>query len=244
MKNYNLFNKKISSNTYVLLLCCLLLAPSVVSAQLNGFAMGQLNEIKRERANNRVISGDILLGHESSGMAVNHRSTQQSLTNITSLNPLRFCFDDDGYETLAGLVGSYVVLQYKTPKRASFLECTAVNELLDIYPALNYQSQENIELESDSISLQGSSSSGIKFGRLVKATKSRQQFREHLLTLQIGNSGNQFKHFVTTDSDLFDFAIECLKTGAKVRVHYVSKIFNSPQHVEAKLHVWKIESIN
>ncbi len=222
----------------------MLLTPNwVLARSLNidtkGYALGLLSKISRVGTSNRAIVGDILLGRDS-GVVLNpgHQSS-----NFT-INQWRFCFEDDRYDTLGNLVGSSVVVEYKTPKNSSLLTCSASNELIEVYRVIKYQALDKTQFVSDSLALHGEISSGVEFGRIIKTKESRQQSKYYFLTLQIGNSGNLFRDLVTDDRELFYFAVECLKMAVKVRVHYIERLPGVSQYGNTRLYVWKIEIID
>lgn len=65
------------------------------------------------------------------------------------------------------------------------------------------------------------------------------------MTIQIGSGGNQFRHFIMNDPDLFDFAVNCLKMATMVRVHYSERYSVSNRSgVSAMSYVSKIEVVD
>ncbi len=232
---------------FLLLLTCTLFSESTladtfsVSFDTKGFVYGQLSRIIRIGMRNRAINGEIRLGFESS-----FGSTDKS-TLVSRISPQlwQFCFDKDDYDVIEQLVGNYVVLQYKTPKRSSLLTCSAFNELIAIDPIVNTSLVEKKVYLSDDIVQLGGISSGVEFGRIAHAITSKHRNRTHFITLQIGNSGNQFRDYFTQDAALFDFAVQCLKMGAKVKLHFIERHTNTmAQQKNNRLHIWKIEILD
>lgn len=205
-----------------------------------GFASGQLSKVSQQNTFGRAFVGEILLGHESTSfISIGHQPSGL----VT--NPWHFCFEDDHYEQLEKLIGSYVVLEYKTPKKSSLLSCSATNELVEIYLMVETEYLGETELEGDIRTFDNEISQGIDFGRITNAIKNRNVNRSYFLTVQIGNSGNKFRHFVLDDHDLFEFALESLKISAKVRVYYSDRISSANLHGQnIRSFVWKLEIID
>ena len=80
-----------------------------------GYTYGQLGRISRERSFGDTIVGEVLLGHGGSSAFVSFGNQPPGLVT----NPWRFCFEDDYYEQLENLIGSYVILEPDYPLRAS-----------------------------------------------------------------------------------------------------------------------------
>ena len=75
--------------------------------------------------------------------------------------------------------------------------------------------------------------------------ENKYSFRTYSMTIQIGSGGNQFRHFIMNDPDLFDFAVNCLKMATMVRVHYSERYSVSNRSgVSAMSYVSKIEVVD
>lgn len=212
-----------------------------LSIDTEGYIYGQLSRILRIGMRNHAINGEIRLGYESSVGSI-HKSNLAS-----NISPLlwQFCFSKDDYESIEQLVGNYIVLEYKTPKSSSLLTCSAFNELTAAYLATDSLLVETKVHGNDDVTRLDEISSGVEFGRIVNAVASKHRNRVHFLTLQIGNSGNQFRDYFTHDVELFNFAIQCLKMAAKVKLHYVERLTDTVTHQQVtRLHIWKIEVID
>jgi hypothetical protein len=180
-----------------------------------GYASGQLSKLSRERTFSSAVVGEVFLGTDS----VSFISLGNQPPGLVS-NPWRFCIDEDEYEDLENLIGSNIVVKYKTPRRSALLNCSATHELVEIYPVIKDQSLDETQLVGDIRTFAPEVSYGVEFGRITNAIENRNKNRSYFMTLQVGNNGNKFRHFVTDDPNLYDFAVESLKIAAKVRVHY------------------------
>ena len=247
--------KTLSGSKYLFLLLLLILTSGQISAQspwsssgssgpviidTKGYTYGQLSRISRERSFSDAIVGEVLLGHGGSSAFVSFGNQPPGLVT----NPWRFCIDEDHYEALEELIGSYVVLTHKTPKQSSLLSCSATNELVEIYPVDEYQPLDLTQIEGSKVTLSPEISSGVESGRITNVIKSRQINRNYFVTVQLGGSGSQFRHFVINDPDLFDFAIESLKMAVKVRLHYTDRLSRRGYYGNnIKSLIWKMEMI-
>lgn len=247
--------KKSLFNFYSLFFFALIVTSSWISAQpvdffsrsggpviieTSGYTYGQLNKISREYSFSDAILGEVLLGHGGNNTFISLGNQPPNLVT----NPWRFCFDEDRYDELEKLIGSYVVLKHKTPKRSSLLSCSGTNELVEVSPISEEQLLDITEIEGSKVTFSPEISSGVEFGRITNVISSRQFNRNYFITVQIGSSGNQFRHFVINDSKLYDFAIESLKIAAKLRLHYVDQLSRRGYYGNnIKSLIWKIEII-
>ncbi len=245
--NFLLKVRYISTHCLLLFLLLVSVFCPVVAQSLHidskGYTLGQLSGIHLERVGNRAIRGDILLGREGN-FTLNRQQIEQQPSGFIA-NPWSFCFEDDRYDELEKLVGSYVVLEYKTPRKSALLSCSAISELIHIYPVSQHRLLNQTQFITDELGLHNEVSSGVKFGVITNVMESEERNRRYSLTLQVGNSGNQFRHFNTMDPDLFRFAIECLKMAVSVRVHYIEQFSRGTNYDGATiLHAWKVEILD
>ncbi|SFK71844.1 hypothetical protein SAMN05216302_101350 [Nitrosomonas aestuarii] len=191
-----------------------------------GYASGQLSRVGRQnmfnRALNTAYAGEVLLGHESASF-ISFGSLPQNLVT----NPFQFCFEkEDFYETLEELIGYDVVIEYKTPRNNTLLSCTAINELVDVYLIDRNIPLEQLHLIGDIRTFEPEVSYGVEFGRITNVIKNENAVRSYFMTMQIGESGNKFRHFVMDDRDLYEFAIKSLRMAAMVKVYYSERLAN------------------
>lgn len=180
-----------------------------------GYTAGRLSAINLERTFNSAYIGELLLGRDSATyVSVGNRPVH------LFANPWQFCFDRDRYEEIEAMIGKDVVLEFKTPKKHALLSCSAASELLTIYPVATEWTREQTYLTGRIRSTEPEISRGIDFGRITNVVENKDALRNYFITIQIGNGGSQFRHFIVDDPNLFDFAISCLQTAATVRVHY------------------------
>ena len=184
-----------------------------------GYVSGQLSSANLDKNQNsafgRVYIGEILLGHNSATFISLGNQPKDLVTN-----PWRFCFEKDEYEEIENLLGNDVVLEFKTPRKNALLSCTSTNELVTVYPSNDEQVLEQTHLIGTIRTSSPETSHGVEFGRIINVIKNRAAFNIYFMTIQVGNGGSKFRHFIMDDTDLFDFAVKSLQASAMVKVHY------------------------
>ena len=184
-----------------------------------GYVSGQLNTVSRDKIVTRTYVGEISLGNES----ITFISLGSQPPNLVS-NPWQFCFENDLYEEIENLIGKDVVLEFKTPKSNTLLSCSSVNEMVAVYLTNRNQPLEHKHLIGDIYTSDPEISYGVEFGRITNLIKNKGMNRNYYLTIQIGNGGSKFRHFMIDDHDLYDFAVKALKNAAMVKVHYSDRV--------------------
>lgn len=187
-----------------------------------GYVSGQLSKVSRDKNITRAYVGEISLGHES----MTFIDSGNQPPNLVS-NPWKFCFEKDRYEEIENLIGHDVVLKFTTPKDNSLLSCASVNELMDVYPIIQNQPLEQKHFIGDIRTMDREISYGVEFGRITNVIKNKSAMRSYFMTMQVGNSGSKFRHFMMDDPDLYDFAVAALKNAAMVRIHYSDRLTSS-----------------
>ncbi|MBL0011234.1 MAG: hypothetical protein IPP22_10010 [Nitrosomonas sp.] len=67
----------------------------------------------------------------------------------------------------------------------------------------------------------------VEFGRITNVIKNKSTSRSYFMTMQVGNGGSKFRHFMIDDTNLCEFAVTVLKNFDMVRVHYSDRITSS-----------------
>lgn len=206
-------------STFLLLFALALISQPLYASFIidtKGYASGRLSTVNLERSFNTAYVGELLLGHDSSTFISSENQPPDSFFS----NPWQFCFDKDRYDEIEMLIGRNVVVEFRTPKSNVLLSCSATHELLAIYTVVKNQALEQTQLVGSILSTDPEISRGVEFGRITNVIENKNSFRNYSMTIQIGSGGNQFRHFIMNDPDLFDFAVNCLKMAIMVRVHY------------------------
>jgi hypothetical protein len=85
-------------------------------------------------------------------------------------------------------------------------------------------------------------SAGFRVGRIVKASLKGTVNKTYELTMQMGNSGNQFKNLSTTSKAVYDCAVQFLKSGVQVKVFYNESMFNMGIDSDTGYDIFRIEA--
>lgn len=204
----------------------------------HGYVMGELNRVDFIGFNRRLVAGEISIGNNSFGDG-NGAGGELNGDYILN-NPWSFCGDQGFYEKLVNYLGEFVVVEYKTPKNSSLLQCQSMNEIIAIYPVSRATPSGRL-LESTKLSVPGKPY-GVSTGRIVNAQESDKHGNNWSVVIQIGNGGNDFRYLQILDAELYAFALECLSTATKVKVYYVEQIHGSTGAGRIESFVWKIET--
>ena len=171
----------------------------------HGYVMGELNKVDFVGLNRRIVAGEVSIGNISFSAGNDVRDELRG--DYALNNPWNFCGDEEFYEKLVGPIGEFVVIEYKTPKKSSLLQCQSRNEILAVYP-LSRGNPPNAVLESAKISIAGKPY-GVSVGRIVNAQKSDRHGENWSVVIQVGNSGNDFRYLRIVDADLYALALDC-----------------------------------
>lgn len=225
-----------------ILLFCLSYSPGLWATPLfvynHGYVLGELTGVDFIGPNRRTIIGSVSVGN--SGLYGGEQFRNQLNGDYILSNPWSFCGDQAVYEKLANYIGEYVVVEYKTPKSSSLLQCQSTNEIIGVYP-VSRNKPLNQALESTRISISGKPY-GVSVGRIVNAQKSDKHDKNWSIVIQVGNSGSDFRYLRIVDSDLYDFALDCLATGTRVKVYHVQRIHGARRPSRIESYAWRIET--
>ena len=225
-----------------LMLFCLSYGPGLSASSLfvynHGYVMGELNSVDLVGPNRRVVAGSVSIGNNSfsGGNDIRNELRGDYVLN----NPWGFCGVQDFYGNLVDQIGDFVVIEYRTPKKSSLLQCQSVNEIVGIYP-VSRKNQSSLVRESTKISISGKPF-GISVGRIVNAQKSDKYSDNWSVVIQVGNSGNDFRYLQIVDSELYAFALDCLSSATKVKLYHVEQIHGASRSDRSRSYVWKIET--
>jgi len=204
----------------------------------HGYVMGELNGVNLIGSNRRIVAGEVSIGNTSYSGGNDFRDVLHGAYVLN--NPWRFCGGQEFYEKLVDKIGEFVVIEYKTPKKSSLLQCQSTNEIVAIY-TVSRSNPSNLVLESTKISISGKPF-GVSVGRIVNAQKSDKYDKNWSVVIQVGNSGNDFRYLQIVDSELYAFALDCLSSATKVKLYHVERIHGVTQTDRSDAYVWKIET--
>ena len=204
----------------------------------HGYVMGELNKVDLIGPNRRIVAGEVSIGNNSFSAGNDVRDELHGDYVLNS--PWNFCGDQEFYQKLVGPIGEFVVIEYRTPKKSSLLQCQSENEIVAVYP-LARGNPSNVVLESAKISIAGKPY-GVSVGRIVNAQKSDRHGENWSVVIQVGNSGNDFRYLQIVDSELYAFALDCLSSATKVKLYHVERIHGVTPTDRSDAYVWRIET--
>ena len=204
----------------------------------HGYVMGELNKVDLIGLNRRIVAGEVSIGNNSFSAGNDVRDVFRG--DYVLNNPWNFCGGQEFYEKLVGPIGEFVVIEYRTPKKSSLLQCQSKNEIVAIHP-LSRGNPSNGVFESTKISIAGKPY-GVSVGRIVNAQKSDRYDDNWSVVIQVGNSGNDFRYLQIVDSELYAFALDCLSSATKVKLYHVERIHGAKRTDRSDAYVWKIET--
>ncbi len=204
----------------------------------HGYVMGELNGVDLIGPTRKIVTGQVSIGNNSFSDGNDVRSEFRG--DYVLHNPWRFCGDQDVYEKLVAHIGEFAVIEYKTPKKSSLLQCQSTNEIVGIYP-VSRGNPSSLVRESTKITLSGKPY-GVSVGRIVNAQQSDRHGDNWSVVIQVGNSGNDFRYLQIVDADLYAFALDCLVSATKVKLYHVERIHGVTGPDRSDAYVWKIEA--
>ena len=223
-------------------LFCVSHAPSLSATPLfvynHGYVMGELTSVNLSGPAQRIVTGVVSIGNNSFG---GENSGGDVLSGDYVLqNPWSFCGGLDYYGELAAHIGEFVVIEYKTPKSSSLLQCRSNNEIAGLY-AVSRDSPPSLASESTKINMAGKTY-GVSVGRVVNAQKSDRHGDNWSVVVQVGNGGNDFLYMQIIDADLYAFALDCLVSATRVKVYHVDLVGGVTGQNRIDTYAWRIEA--
>ena len=224
----------------LLLALTLLITQPVLADYSNGYRMGQLTKFSLKGIFTKSGEGELLVGSESTPLIVTSTDSEGNTTR-TVINPWRFSSTNKGMQSkLARNVGEYVVVQYK---QAHIRNIVAADTDYEITSVSSITSPVTSTCKAKAYE-SGSKSTGVRVGRIVKASTKGTFVDSYEVTMQQGNSGNQFHSMsISKDKQLYKCAIKFLKAGQKVKVHYSQSHFNLSLSRNTTYDIVKLEPI-
>jgi hypothetical protein len=204
----------------------------------HGYVMGELNAVDLIGLNRKIVAGEVSIGNNSFSGGNNIHNALPG--DYVLQNPWSFCGDKEAYEKLIAHIGEFAVIEYKTPKKSSLLQCQSTNEIVGIYP-VSRDNPSSLVRESTKITMAGKPY-GVSVGRIVNAQKSDRYGENWSVVIQVGNSGNDFRYLQIVDADLYAFALDCLVSATKVKLYHVERIHGTTRPDRSDAYVWKIEA--
>jgi len=225
----------------VLAFFCLSYCPGLTATPIfvynHGYVLGELTGVGLVGPGRRVVSGAVSIGNDSYGGEIAGRDGLSG--DYVLQNPWSFCGGLEYEDKLAAHIGEYTVIEYKTPKKSSLLQCQSENEIVGIYP-VSRDAPSILASESTRINMAGKPY-GVSVGRIVNAQKSDRHGDNWSVVLQVGNGGNDFLYMRIADADLYALALDCLLSATRVKVYHAELIGGVAGNNRIDTYAWRIE---
>lgn len=214
----------------------------VFGAYSEGYRMGMLSSFASDGYIPFFKSGEgqMLLGRESSPLAMDYKTSDGNIVS-KDFNPWHFSTNQKEISKYQTQTGRTVWLYYKQHRYNLSPLRNTVYEAIDVAPVSN-QSPTPPFCETEKPMLLGRSE-GVRAGRIVKASTKGNVIDTWEVVLQVGEAGNQFKPMSVDNRQMYDFAVQCLKSGKMVTVSYVDKGVLKIDFDDTPYAVWRIEVV-
>ncbi|WP_051261468.1 hypothetical protein [Desulfovibrio inopinatus] len=185
-----------------------------------GYRMGLLSKYSDKGYLIKTGEGEIMLGRDSSA-ATESFTDKEGKTIDATINPWRFSASRSKSDEIMKYVGEYVWVKYREEMiNMSFKDTDYRLQEIDFVTRKD-PNPLSYEIKKPSGFL--AKSEGMRAGRIVKASRKGNLIKTWEVIVQLGNAGNQFVPMSISDESLFNYAIQCLKSGRLVKVFYVDK---------------------
>lgn len=177
-----------------------------------GYRMGKITKFSVKGMLVDSGEGQIHLGKDSDVWQVKGKD------GVETKNPWAFSSSKNAADVIAKYQGKYVWVKYQQSmvglgNRDTSYSIVEIAPVTKTSPACKAESHEG-----------GMKSSGARSARVVKAAAKGVAIKTWEIDLHMG--GRDFISMSTSDEDIYKCAVEWLKSGKEVNVHYVQKMMN------------------
>jgi hypothetical protein len=199
----------------------------------SGYRMGQLTKFSIKGYVNKSGEGQLSMGREGTPYI---KSCGKDCKK--RINPWHFSTTVGNGNKVNKFSGEYVVIGYEQVKLNNPLIYSTDYRVKTIAPV-----DKSINLGNGLITAVpgGSKSQGFRVGRIVKASQKGHISKTYEIIVQVGNSGNQYKHMSTKSKELYSYATTVLKSAKKVKVLYTERGLLQFSMDDTKYQVYGIE---
>jgi hypothetical protein len=200
-----------------------------------GFRMGQLTKASVKGLAVDSCEAQLLMGKEGTPYTKTVGSGKEAKEVV--INPWYFSADKAECSTLSNASGyvwvSYNQARMKPLDRDTEYTFTGMGKVTRTIP-----NPAVCEAKKSS----GGKSDGFRLGRIVKASNKGHISSSWEIILQQGESGNQFKMMSILEQELYECAVNFLKSGKAVKAYYKEAFITNPLDQDSAYDVWKIEA--
>lgn len=204
----------------------------------NGYRMGQLTKFSMKGHFVKSGEGQLSMGREGSFYERCNGSGKER--TCKRINPWAFSADSKKAPHINALSGKYVVIKYSQVQLNNPLKYSTSYRVEEITPV-----DKSIDLAKGFIATlpTGSKSKGFRVGRIVKASIKGNFTKTYEIVMQVGNSGNQYKHMSTKYIEIYNLAIKALRSAKKIKVLYTERGLLQFSMDDTKYQVYGIETL-
>lgn len=196
------------------------LAVSSAFAGLNdfshGFRMGQLVKFSVKGLINKSGEGQLLMGNESTTWVKGTGDDKKTM------NPWSFSAEKKMYNPLKGAEGTYVWIEYD---QSNIYNPMARNTDYNVTAVQKVQPELAPKEECVDPAAKGKYSEGARVGRIVKVSTKGTVNKSYEIIVQVGNAGGVFHEMTIQSENVYNCAINWVKSGKKVKVDYRQRLF-------------------
>ena len=184
----------------------------------DGYRMGQLTKFSIKGHFTKSGEGQLSMGREGSYYEKCTGSGKDR--TCKRINPWGFSTTSKRASEVNALSGRYVVIKYGEVTVNNPLKYSTKYRVKNISGV-----DKTISLGSGLVKKEskGTKSKGFRIGRIVKVSRKGHFNKTYEMILQVGNSGNQYKHMSIQAKDMYEYAINVLKSAKKVKVLYTER---------------------
>lgn len=190
-----------------------------------GYKMGQLTKFSVKGLIFKSGEGELLLGVDSTPYALEEVDNKGNKI-VTEVNPWYFSsINTKMHEKINSNLGEYVAIKYKQ----SHIKNPDVDTDYEVIDVVNISRDKNYTAGPCKAEkfVSGMKSSGVRAGRIVKASSKGIGFKSYEILIQQGNSGNQFMSMsISADEKLYECATKYLLAGRQVKITYSESFLN------------------
>ncbi len=206
----------------------------------NGWRFGEIIKLSEKGWVNKSFEGQMMMGANSTPWAIITPDGDGGHTE-TLKNPWAFSITDQAIANQVNAkLGDYAVLKYTQSHIHNPLATDTDYDIVEVHNIAEPRTEVCVAESYES----GMKSKGIRVGRITKASRKGTIIDSFEIIVQVGDAGNNFHELsISKDEKLYQCAINYLKAGQKVKVHYSQSFINLGISNDSSYDVVKIEPI-
>lgn len=182
-----------------------------------GIRFGIITKASAKGMFNKSCEGEMFIGNESTPYSyyVGSGDSRRKKT----LNPWMFSGKVDFVSPAQEIMGEKCYITYEQAHFNTGANFDTDYRIKEIKPLKALPSQKEFKLQMKS----GFKSDGVRIGYICKASQKGMLVNSWEIILQEGLAGGKFIEMTITDKAMYDYAKECVMSGARVKVKYIDE---------------------